>query len=191
MQLEPWVPPCVLFGWCFSPWELWGVWLVHIVVLLMGLQTPSAPSVLSLTPSLGSLCSVRWLAASILICISKALVEPLRRHPYQVPVSKHFLESAVVTGLGGCIWDGSHMAWGSLWMAFPSVPAPLFVPVFLPMSILFPLLGRTEASTVWSSFFLSFCEFFLGYSPSFWANIHLSVSAYHVCSFVTGLPHSG
>jgi hypothetical protein len=26
---------------------------------------------------------------------------------------------------------------------------------------------------------------------SFWANIHLSVSAYHVCSFVTGLPHSG
>jgi hypothetical protein len=26
---------------------------------------------------------------------------------------------------------------------------------------------------------------------SFWANIHLSVSAYHVCSFVIGLPHSG
>jgi hypothetical protein len=25
---------------------------------------------------------------------------------------------------------------------------------------------------------------------SFWANIHLSVSAYHVCSIVTGLPHS-
>jgi hypothetical protein len=26
---------------------------------------------------------------------------------------------------------------------------------------------------------------------SFWANIHLSVSAYHVCSFVIELPHSG
>jgi hypothetical protein len=25
MRLEPWVPPCVLFGWWFSPWELWGV----------------------------------------------------------------------------------------------------------------------------------------------------------------------
>jgi hypothetical protein len=25
MQLEPWVPPCVLFGWWFSSWELWGV----------------------------------------------------------------------------------------------------------------------------------------------------------------------
>jgi hypothetical protein len=23
MQLEPWVPPCVLFGWWFSPRELW------------------------------------------------------------------------------------------------------------------------------------------------------------------------
>jgi hypothetical protein len=23
MQLEPWVPPCVFFGWWFSPWELW------------------------------------------------------------------------------------------------------------------------------------------------------------------------
>jgi hypothetical protein len=24
MQLEPWVPPCVLLGWQFSLWELWG-----------------------------------------------------------------------------------------------------------------------------------------------------------------------
>jgi hypothetical protein len=27
--------------------------------------------------------------------------------------------------------------------------------------------------------------------PSFWANIHLSVSKYHVCSFVIGSSHSG
>jgi hypothetical protein len=45
--LEPWVPPCIFFGWWFNPWELCGVWLVHMVVLPMGLQTPSAPSVLS------------------------------------------------------------------------------------------------------------------------------------------------
>jgi hypothetical protein len=32
MQLEPWVLPCILFGWRFSPWELWVYWLVHIVV---------------------------------------------------------------------------------------------------------------------------------------------------------------
>jgi hypothetical protein len=36
--LEPWVPPCVLFGWWFSPRELWSYWLVHIVVPPMGLQ---------------------------------------------------------------------------------------------------------------------------------------------------------
>ena len=29
MQLEPWVPPRVLFGWWFR--ELWEYWLVHIV----------------------------------------------------------------------------------------------------------------------------------------------------------------
>ena len=47
MRLEPWVPPCVLFGWWFSPWELWSYWLVHIVVPPMELPTPSAPCVLS------------------------------------------------------------------------------------------------------------------------------------------------
>jgi hypothetical protein len=50
MLLEPWVPPCVLFGFWFSPWELWGYWMVHIVVPPMGLQTPSAPWILSLIP---------------------------------------------------------------------------------------------------------------------------------------------
>jgi hypothetical protein len=39
MQLEPWVPPCVLFRCWFSPWELWGYWLVHIVVPPMGCKS--------------------------------------------------------------------------------------------------------------------------------------------------------
>ena len=51
MQLEPQVPPCDFFDWWFSPRELWGYWLVHIVVPPIGLQTPSAPWVLSLAPS--------------------------------------------------------------------------------------------------------------------------------------------
>jgi hypothetical protein len=50
--LEPWVSPCVLLGWWFRPWE---VRLVDTVVLPMGLQTPSAPLVLSLSPPLGTL----------------------------------------------------------------------------------------------------------------------------------------
>lgn len=46
--------------------------------------------------------------------------------------------------------------WGNLWMAFSSVSAPHFVPVFHPVSILFLLLRSTEASTLWSFFFFSF-----------------------------------
>jgi len=71
------------------------------------LQTPSAPSVYSLTPTLGSPCSVKWLATTILIGISGALAEPLRRHPYLALVSKYILVLGIVTGFGGCMWDGS------------------------------------------------------------------------------------
>ena len=67
--------PCVLFGWWFSPGELWGVWLVDIVILPMKLQTPSAPTVLALTSSLVSSHSVQCLAVYICICIGPALAE--------------------------------------------------------------------------------------------------------------------
>jgi hypothetical protein len=50
IQLEPHVPPCVFFDWWYSSKELSGYWLVHIDVPSMGLQTPSAPWVLSLAP---------------------------------------------------------------------------------------------------------------------------------------------
>ena len=35
MHLEPWVPLCVLFGWWFSPWELWvqGGWSGCLMLL--------------------------------------------------------------------------------------------------------------------------------------------------------------
>jgi hypothetical protein len=65
MQLEPWVPPCVLFGWWSTLWEFRRYWLVHIVVPSMELQTPLAPWVTSLAPPLGTPCSVWWLAVSI------------------------------------------------------------------------------------------------------------------------------
>jgi hypothetical protein len=92
------------------------------------------------------------------------------------------------------VWDwykGWITRWGKLWKAFPLVSAPHFVSIFAPVNILFPFLRRTKVPTLWSSFFLSFmwsvnCIFVI---PSFGAN--LSVSAYHMCSFVIGLPHSG
>jgi hypothetical protein len=74
----------------------WGVWLVDIVVLPMGLQTPSAPSVISLTPPLRTPHSVQQLAVSIQFCICKALAGPFRRQLYQAPFSKHFLASTTV-----------------------------------------------------------------------------------------------
>ena len=105
MQLEPSVPLCVLFGWWFCPWMSGesGFWFIDIVVLPMGLQTPSSPSVLSLTPPLGSPCSFQWLAVSINICIYQSRVQPLRRLLYQAPVRKHFLASVIVSWLGVCI----------------------------------------------------------------------------------------
>jgi hypothetical protein len=54
--------PCILLGWWFRPWELC---LVGIIGLPMGFQSLSAPSVLSLTPPLGTPWSVQWLALSI------------------------------------------------------------------------------------------------------------------------------
>jgi len=81
--------------------------------------------------------------------------------------------------------------WGSLWIVHPFILSPNFVSVTPFMDILFPILRRNEVSTHWSSLFLIFLCFancILGIL-CFWANIHLSVSAYHVSSFVIGLPH--
>ena len=81
--------------------------------------------------------------------------------------------------------------WGSLWIH--SVSAANFLSITPSMGILFPILRRNDVSTLWSSFFLSF----MGFADcilvilSFWDNIHLSVNAYHVCSFVIGLSPLG
>jgi hypothetical protein len=83
--------------------------------------------------------------------------------------------------------------WGSLWMVHHFISAPNFVSATPSIGNLFLILRRNEVFMCWSSF----CLIFLCFSScilsilSFWANIHLSVSAYQVCSFVIGLPHSG
>ena len=154
--------------------------MTDIVVLPMELQTPSTPSVLSLIPILGIPHSVQLLAANILLCICKVLAGPLRRQPYQTPFNMHFFASTIVSGFGNCIWGWNPRS-GSLWMAFVSVSAPHFLSIFPRVSILFPLLRRAEASTLWSSLlgFMWSVNFILTI-PSFWSNIHLLVSIYHV-----------
>jgi hypothetical protein len=95
-----------------------------------------------------------------------------------------------------CVWwliMGWVPGWGSLWMVHPFVLAPNFVSVTPSIGILFLILRRNEVATHWSSFFLvvlCFANYILGIL-SFWANIHLSVSAYQVSYFVIRLPHSG
>jgi hypothetical protein len=87
-----------------------------------------------------------------------------------------------------CVWwliiEWTH-GWGSLWMVHPFVLAPNIVSVTPSMGILFCILGRNKVSTRWSSFFLIFLCFgncILGIL-GFWANSHLSVSAYQVTSY--------
>ena len=93
----------VLLAWCLNSWKLWRVWWVDIVALPMGLQTPSTPSVLSLTHLLGTCHSVQWLAVSICLCICKALARPLKRQPYQASISRHFLASTIMSRFGNCM----------------------------------------------------------------------------------------
>jgi hypothetical protein len=60
------------------------------------------------------------------------------------------------------------------------------------MGILFPILRRNKVFTLWSSFLSFICtENYIFSIQRFWANIHLSVCTYHVCSFVIGLTHLG
>jgi hypothetical protein len=115
----------------FSSKELWGYWLVHIVVPPMGLQTPSAPWVLCLAPSLGTLCSAQWMIVSIHFCICQALAEPLRRQLYQAPVSRLLVASAIVSRFGCCLCDGSPSGTVSGWsfLQSPLVSVTFYVHV--------------------------------------------------------------
>ena len=129
---------CVLLGWWLSPWEIQGVWFVNIFVPPMGLQTPSAPSVFSLTPSLRTPYSVQWLAANICLCICKALSGSLRRQLYQSPFSKHFLASIIVSWFG--IWNVYGMTVRETVSGWPFLQSllytlsPYLLPYFIPLS---------------------------------------------------------
>jgi hypothetical protein len=102
-------------------------------------------------------------------------------HPFLYLSGRASQETAIsgscqqaLVGIHNTVWVwwlcmGWMPRWGSLWMVTPSDSALNFVSVTPSMGILFPLLRRIL---------------------SFWANIHLSVSGYYVCSFVIGLPHS-
>ena len=103
MQLEPWVPSCVLFGWWFSLWELSVVRLVDIVLFSYRVIIP----IRFFIPPHKSSIWVWWLAVIICIYLSKVLAQPLREKLYQAPISKNFLASMIVSGFGVSRWDGT------------------------------------------------------------------------------------
>jgi hypothetical protein len=92
---------------------------------LMSDKAYLAPSILLLTPRLGSLCSGRGLTVIIHICIGQDMAEPLRRHLYQFPFSMHFLASAIVCGVGVHMWDESPGWAASGWPFLQSLLHPL------------------------------------------------------------------
>jgi hypothetical protein len=151
----------------------------------MELQIPAAPWILSLAPSLGTLCSFQWMTVSIHFCICQALAKPLRRQIYQAPVSN------------SCWHPQYCLFWEVVYGIYPLVGQSLdghsfslcseLVSVTPSMGILFFLLRKMEVSTLWSSFlsFMYFTNCILGIL-SFWTNIHLPVSAYHGCSELPG-----
>ena len=93
MQLEPWVPPFVFFGW-------WSLGAIRGLVgwyccSSYGITNPFSSISPSPTSSTGVPRSVWRLTAGILIRISKALTESLRRHPYQASVNFNVLHACV------------------------------------------------------------------------------------------------
>jgi hypothetical protein len=112
----------------------------------------------------------------------------------ETAISGFFLQNLAGMCNSVCIWwliMGWIPRWGSLWMVHHLISAPNFVSVTPSMGILFPILRRNEVSMHWSSFFLIFLCFTNCILDilNFWINIHLSVSAHQVNSFVIGLPH--
>ena len=136
-----------------------------------GFKPPSAPWICSLAPSLGTLCSVQWMAESIHLYLSGS-----GRASQETAISGSCQQNLVgirnSVWVWWCLWDGSSGG-AVIWMACSTVCALHFVSVSPPMGILFPLLKRIEVSTLWSSFFLSsmcFTNCILGILR-FWANI--------------------
>ena len=169
-----------------SAWA--GIWPIDIVAPSMGPQTPS---VLSPTPQLGT---------PKLNPIVDCKLPPLYLSGSGITSQESPISGSCQQALPGIhsniqdwwLYIGWIPRWGTLWMAFPSGSASHFISLFAPLSILFTLLKSTEESTFWSSFFLIFIWSVNGILGilNFWANIHLSVIAYHVCSFMTELSHS-
>ena len=168
MQLESWVSPCILFGWWFSPCELWRI-LVNSYCCFFYV---AANTFSSLGPFFSSfigdlvLSSMDGCEHPLLYLWGSGRASP------ETAISGSCQQNLVGIHYSVWVWwlyMGWIPRWGSVWMVILSVSAPNFVSETPSMGILFPLLRRILR---------------------FWANFYLLVSVYHLCSSVNGLPHT-
>jgi hypothetical protein len=117
--LGPQISPCMLPGFWLIFCSSEGSRLVDIVVLPMGLQSPSALSLLPPTFSYWSQTSIQWLTVSICICLSQLLVEPLWGQPCHVSVCMHKITSVIVSGFCVSPCDGSQVGLVTGWPFLP------------------------------------------------------------------------
>jgi hypothetical protein len=124
MQLEPWVPPCVLFGWWFIPCELWRGLVGWHCCSSYGVANPFSSS----SPSPNSSIGVPMLSP---------MVGCEHPHLYWSDSGRASQKTAIagscqlaLLGISNSDWIWCFfMEWiprlGSLWMAFPSISALL------------------------------------------------------------------
>ena len=145
----------------------------------------------SLTTPFWTPCSVQWLGVNRCLCICQALAEPLRRQVYQASVSMHFLVSTIILGLVTLDEMNPQLrqSLDDLSFSFCST----FCLCISSCEYFVPLSEKDRSTHTFVFLLLELhvvCELYLEYSEV-WGNIHLSVNAYHVCSFVIGFPHLG
>jgi hypothetical protein len=136
MQLEPWVPPCVLFGLVYSLGAL-GNLVGWCYCSSQGISDPF----ISFSPFSNSSIGdhmLNWMAncEHLPLCLSGS-----GRVSQETAISGSCQHALMVIHNSFWVWwlyMGWIPRWGSLWMAFPSISVPHFVSVFSPVSILFP-----------------------------------------------------
>ena len=140
-------------------------WLVHIVVPPIGLQTPSAPWVLSLASPRGPVFHlIDDCEHPLLYLLDTGIAS------YKTAIPGSFQQN--LAGICNSVWVWWLimewiLRWGSLWMVHPFILAPNFISVTPFIGILFPILRRNEVSThvVFPLLdFLVFCKLYLGCS---------------------------
>jgi hypothetical protein len=138
----PWVPPCVFFGWWFSPWELRD-----------GARSLACRYCCSLHGAAKPLSSFSPFSNSSIGDPELSPMVGCKHLPLYLSGSGRASQKTATSGFHQQALSGIHNSvwvwwlymrwipkWGSLWMAFPSVSAPHVVSIFPPVSILFTLL---------------------------------------------------